>query len=422
MKTIAMQTKVIRPSKFSGSLAIPASKSDTQRAWIASALAHGVSILWGVGFSDDEVAVMEAIQELGARVKRNDDGSFHVSGGLHPEEGQVVNAGESGLGSRLLTGVCASFSEPLTIKAEGSLKHRPMDFFERYLPQFGVQVYATDGRLPITVKGPMCGAQMQVDGCLSSQFISSLLMALPMASSDSLLRVENLQSRPYVDMTLATLSAFGIEIIEPTCGSFEMRGNQTYKPTNYTIEGDWSAAAFWLVAGALGSAITLSGLQMESLQADKKLLEFLEKANCKIIHSPIGIRVDGSARKSFHVNATHCPDLFPALVVLAAGINGVSKIDGAARLEHKESHRGLTLQEEFGKLGLQIELDEDTMIIFGTGRLKGGVSVFAHDDHRIAMALGIAALLIDSEIHLKGHEVVSKSYPQFWDHLESVVI
>jgi 3-phosphoshikimate 1-carboxyvinyltransferase len=109
-------------------------------------------------------------------------------------------------------------------------------------------------------------------------------------------------------------------------------------------------------------------------------------------------------------------------VVLAAGINGVSKIDGAVRLVHKESHRGLTLQEEFGKLGLQIELDEDTMIIFGTGRLKGGVSVFAHDDHRIAMALGIAALLIDSEIHLKGHEAVSKSYPQFWDHLESVVI
>ena len=111
-----------------------------------------------------------------------------------------------------------------------------------------------------------------------------------------------------------------------------------------------------------------------------------------------------------------------AAVVLAAGIDGVSNIDGAARLEHKESHRGLTLQEEFGKLGLRIELDEDTMLVYGTGRLKGGVPVFAHDDHRIAMALGISSLLINSEIRLKGHEAVSKSYPQFWDHLESVTV
>lgn len=417
-----MQNKVIQPSKFHGSLAIPASKSDTQRAWIAAALAHGASTLWGVGFSEDEVAVMEAIQELGARVKRNNDGSFSVLGALHPEEGQVVNAGESGLGSRLLTGVCASFSEQLMIKAEGSLKHRPMDFFDRVLPQLGVQVSSMEGRLPIQVKGPMHGAQLQVDGSLSSQFISSLLMALPMATSDSLLRVENLQSRPYVDMTLATLSAFGIEVTEPTSGNFEIKGNQTYKPTSYTIEADWSAAAFWLVAAALGSDLTLTGLQMDSLQADKKLLEFLEIANCKIIHSPNGIRIGGSARIAFHVNATHCPDLFPALVVLAAGIDGVSKIDGAARLEHKESHRGLTLQEEFGKLGLRIELDEDTMLVYGTGRLKGGVPVFAHDDHRIAMALGISSLLINSEIRLKGHEAVSKSYPQFWDHLESVTV
>ena len=417
-----MQNKVIQPSKFEGSVAIPASKSDTQRAWIAAALAHGVSTLWGIGFSEDEVAVMEAIQELGARVKRNDDGSFSVLGALHPGEGQVVNAGESGLGSRLLTGVCSSFSEQLTIKGEGSLKHRPMDFFDRVLPQLGVQVSSTEGHLPIQVKGPMHGAQIQVDGSLSSQFVSSLLMALPMASSDSLLCVENLQSRPYVDMTLATLTAFGIEVAEPTSGNFEIKGNQIYKPTNYAIEADWSAAAFWLVAAALGSDLTLTGLQLDSLQADKKLLEFLEIANCKILHSPNGIRIDGSARIAFHVNATHCPDLFPALVVLAAGIDGVSKIDGAARLEHKESHRGLTLQEEFGKLGLQIELDGDTMIVFGTGRLKGGRSVFSHDDHRIAMALGIAALLIDSEIRVKGHEAVSKSYPQFWDHLESVTV
>lgn len=415
-----MQNRKIHPGTFSGKIAIPASKSDTQRALLAAALAPGNSTLFGVGFSEDEQSMMESIQQLGARVRPNDDGSFTILGGLDQVDGQVINAGESGLGSRLLTGICATFSVETTIKAEGSLKHRPMDFFERYLPQLNVQVTTDSGRLPITVKGPMQGGKITVDGSLSSQFISALLMALPQANSDSSLVVESLNSRPYVDMTLATLREFGIRIDEHLKDQFFIPGNQVYTSTNYHIEADWSAAAFWLVAAALGANLSLTGLKAASLQADRALLTFLEQAGCSIHQDSGAYRVDGSKLQAFHVDATHCPDLFPALVVLAAGIEGISTIRGTNRLEHKESNRGWVLKEEFGKLGLHMEINGDLMTIHGTGKLKGGILVDAHFDHRIAMALGIACLLIEEPIKLHGHEAVSKSYPFFWEHFDTV--
>jgi 3-phosphoshikimate 1-carboxyvinyltransferase len=232
------------------------------------------------------------------------------------------------------------------------------------------------------------------------------------------LKVRNLVSRPYIEMTLNTLKVFGVEIEEIEKDCFRINGKKLTS-CEYKIEADWSSASYWLVAAALGQNLIIQNLNLTSLQADKTLLLALEKANCQVIYSERGIQIDGTNRKAFDFDATDCPDLFPALVVLAAGIDGLTKISGIHRLEHKESNRALTLQSEFGKLGLKIELIANEMWIHGTGKLSGG-KVDSHNDHRIAMSLGIASCITDVAIEIHGAEAVGKSYPSFWEVLESI--
>jgi 3-phosphoshikimate 1-carboxyvinyltransferase len=226
----------------------------------------------------------------------------------------------------------------------------------------------------------------------------------------------DMKSAPYIQMTISTLKQFGV-IIENEQNIFRIAGNQSYQATEYIIESDWSSASYWLVAGAIGHSISVSGLNMRSLQADKALLEAFMSAGCKISVEGQQIQVDGSEIRSFEFDATDCPDLFPALVVLAAKCNGISKIRGVKRLLHKESNRGVALQAEFAKMGLRIELEDDLMLIYGTGKLKGA-AVDSHHDHRIAMCLGIAGTIASGETILTNAESVAKSYPDFWKHLD----
>lgn len=373
-------------------------------------------MLFGWGLSDDEQAMLEAIRELGADVAYCESGELLIRGiEAFPEEA-YVSAGESGLGVRLLTSVCSAFPAKTHLSGTGSLNQRPMSFFEHVLPAFGVSCSTNKGLLPLTVEGPMTGASVAVDGSLSSQFVSGLLMALPLASGDSIVRAENLKSRPYVEMTLQTLRSFGIHVDSDANDTFRIPGGQLYVPAEYTIDADWSSASYWLVAAALGHEITVSGLRGNSLQADKALLHVLEEAGCKIVVSDTGITIDGTYREAFEADLTDCPDLFPALVTFAAFCNGNSVIRGVERLLHKESNRGVALQQEFGKLGLQIDLTETEMTVHGKGSLSGG-TVAAHNDHRIAMCLGIAALCADGPLTIEGAEAVGKSYPSFWSVL-----
>lgn len=407
----------ISPQKLQGVIQIPASKSDGQRALLSAALAKGKSVLIGLGISDDENAMKAAIQQLGATVNSTEDGNIEIQGGLKLESVTQISAGESGLGIRLLTAVSASFNQQVTIEGHGSLTTRPMDFFQEVLPKFGAQVKTNDGIIPIEVCGPLSGAKVEVDGSVSSQFISGCLMTLPLAKSDSVLTALNLASIPYVKMTLQTLAKFGIKIEQKPGNLFLIPAPQEYKATTYQVEADWSSASYFLVAAALGHPIRLKGLNISSLQADKMLLDALMNADCKINHLNKEISIDGSNRCAFEFDATHCPDLFPALVVLAASIVGTSTISGAERLTHKESNRALTLQEEFGKLGVQIELDGDLMLIHGTGKVSGG-EVKSHHDHRIAMSLAIAGTISDGDVLISDSEAVSKSFPSFWEQLE----
>lgn len=413
---------IISPALLSGTISIPASKSDSQRAILCAALSEGTSHLSGIGNSDDEQAMLKAIKQMGAVIRG--DQSRLINYGVNQKvsitgikklpENLQLSAGESGLGLRLLTCAASSFDQKVVLTGEGSLITRPMAFFDVVLPQFGGKVKTNNGFLPIEVQGPLKGASIEVDGSLSSQFISGLLMALPKSEESSLLTVKNMKSGPYIQMTISTLKHFGVSI-ENEGAVFKIPGNQTYQPTNYSIEPDWSSASYWLVAAALGHPILVSGLNGSSLQADKALLNALMNAGCKITFGGDGIRVDGSELRAFEFDATDCPDLFPALVVLAAKCEGISSVKGVRRLVHKESDRGKALQMEFGKMGLQIDLKDDLMHIHGTGKLHGA-TVDSHNDHRIAMCLGIAGSIAIGETILSNAEAVTKSYPDFWEH------
>ncbi|WP_343634290.1 3-phosphoshikimate 1-carboxyvinyltransferase [Fluviicola sp.] len=423
--------QVIRPRLISGTVVIPASKSDAQRAILCAALSDGTSHVTGIGTSDDEQAMLEAVHQMGAviRYRRGNEDlppheleihshSVSITGIKSLAENVQLSAGESGLGLRLLTCVAASFEQKVLLNGRGSLLSRPMDFFDEVLPQFGAIVSTMDGKLPIEVQGPLHGKELEVDGSLSSQFISGLLMALPTSRESSTLTVKNMKSGPYIQMTINTLKRFGI-VVEQENNLFCIPGNQQYQCTDYSVESDWSSASYWLVAAAIGHSIEISGLSMRSLQADKALLQGLMSAGCKLSFGENTIHVDGSGLRAFEFDATDCPDLFPALAVLAAKCEGVTRIKGVHRLRHKESDRGMALQSELGKMGLKIDLEADWMLIHGTGKLNGA-EVDSHHDHRIAMCLGIAGTFATGETIITNADSVSKSYPDFWKQFDSL--
>lgn len=411
----------VQQGTYSGFIQIPSSKSDGQRAILAAALSSENTELIGIGQSNDEQQMLKNIQQLGAVVEMKSAGHAVVKGIQAFPSLATVNAGESGLGVRLITSVCAAHPGLFEIIGEGSLLSRPQRFFEDHYPQMGVTVHSNGGLLPIKFEGPLKGGKMEVDSSMSSQFLSGLLMALPRLKNDSELIVRDLKSTPYAQMTLDTLRQFGIEIQQENVERFTIRGNQDYQCDSYQIEADWSSASYWLVAAALGHDIQIAGLNQESLQADKALLDALQMANCTIGFDENGvIRVYGEDRKPFEFDATHCPDLFPALVSLAAFCDGDSVIHGVNRLANKESNRGVVLQKEFGKLGLRIELNGNEMVIHGGVPLKSA-RVDSNNDHRIAMCLAVAGMNISGGLEITGAESVAKSYPGFWDDLTGLL-
>lgn len=317
--------------------------------------------------------------------------------------------------------VLALCNTAVTINGEGSLLSRPMDFFDDILPQLGVKVQSANGRLPITLTGPLQPKNIEIDGSLSSQFLTGILMAYATAeAADVTIKVKNLKSRPYIDLTLKVMQSFGLKV--PVNRKYEEfyfeKSNlkDTKAVIDYKVEGDWSGGAFLLVAGAIAGNIKIRGLDIASAQADKKVIEALQGAEAGITIKGDVITLQKKPLKAFRFDATDCPDLFPPLVALAAYCEGTTIISGVSRLAHKESNRGLTLQDEFGKMGLSIELDGDNMSVYGGKGLRG-VPVHSRHDHRIAMACAVAALQAEGSTSIEEAEAINKSYPDFYDDI-----
>jgi 3-phosphoshikimate 1-carboxyvinyltransferase len=414
----------ISPSVIGGTLSAPASKSSMQRACAAALISRGESRIKNPGNSNDDHAAIGVIRSLGAQVENEADGSLHIrSSGIRPVN-DFVNCGESGLGIRMFAPLVALSTHQMTIEGEGSLLSRPMDFFDEILPRLGVEVRSNQGKLPLQLKGPLIPADIQTDGSLSSQFLTGLLMAYSAADARGVsIEVTNLKSRPYIDLTLKVMRDFGLKVPENRRYTSFYFSPETHVRSGgrveYAVEGDWSGAAFLLVAAAIAGKCTIQGLDPESTQADKAILQALKDADVplEISKKEISVGADKPGLlKAFHFDATDCPDLFPPLVALASCCTGSSFIKGVSRLAHKESNRGLTLQEEFAKLGVDILLNGDTMGIKGVHELKAG-AVHSRHDHRIAMATAVAGLRANGPVMIEKADAIDKSYPFFFKDL-----
>ena len=356
-------------------------------------------------------------RRLGASVS-HEGTTYTIRGGLNPVSTKL-NIGESGLATRLFTPIASLCHMPITINGEGSILRRPIEMMEEPLQALGVEVISNGGYLPISVKGPMRGGEIHVDGSLSSQFITGLLMTLPLSPNDTVLHVENLKSRPYVDMTIDLAARFGVAIEHNNYEQFYIAGGQHYTPCTYNIEGDWSGASCLLVAGATAGSITIRNLNHISLQADLAIIEALARAGAEIITTNSSVTVHGGPLHAFEFDATDCPDLFPALAALAASCEGTSVLTGTQRLTYKESNRAKTIAEVFGRLGIGVDLSEENTMRITGGPVSSAV-VDSHNDHRIAMAAAVAALSSDDSVVIEGADAADKSYPNFWNDLDTL--
>ncbi|MCP4214993.1 MAG: 3-phosphoshikimate 1-carboxyvinyltransferase [bacterium] len=412
--------KSIRPSAINGTLCAPASKSMLQRAIAAAVLSAGNTTILNATFSNDAKAAVRIAQALGAKVTI-DNRTIRICGGLKPT-GDALNCGEAGLSIRMFAPIAALWHEPLTLTGEGSLLSRPLSMVEAPLRQLGCSVQTSEGFPPLTVKGPLKGGKAVVDGTVSSQVLTGLLMALPAAANDSILTVDNLKSTPYIDMTLALLERFGVLVEHADYKRFIIKGNQAYKSKTgqYAVEGDWSGASFPLVAGAVGGSVRLTGLDIDSPQADREIMTALERAGAKIAINGNVVEVQKTDLKAFELDATDCPDLFPPLVALACNCSGTTKLTGVERLTHKESNRADALMDIFSALGGVLRVKGNLMEIEG-GKLKGG-TIDSHNDHRIAMTAALAAINAESEVIIQRPECVAKSYPDFYEDFAALQV
>ncbi len=403
-----------------GRLTPPCSKSYAQRALAVSLLAEGESILRNIEFCNDTLSAIRCIESLGAEVRRIDDTTIAVRGGFAPKS-NLLQVGESGLSTRLFTPVASLADMPIVINGSGTLLHRPMTMMIEPLRRLGVEVRDGGGFLPIEVKGPIRGGEIEVDGSLSSQFVTGLLLALPLAKEDTTLRVHGAVSTPYIAMTIDTAKRFGGKILHNDFSEFYIEGGQHYSATDFAIEGDWSAAAMLLVAGAVAGEVTLDNISTLSLQADTAICNALVHAGASVINEENSITVAKRDLQAFEFDATNCPDLFPALVALAAAAEGESVIVGTKRLEHKESNRAETLREEYAKLGIEVDIATENVMRVRGGEIRSVTADGCHD-HRIAMSLAVSALRSDGAVEIRGAECVEKSYPDFFRDLEHLRI
>ena len=385
-------------------------------------MAEGRTVLRNIEFCKDTRSALKCIEALGAKVEFLDESTLVIEGGLNPKS-DTLYVGESGLATRLFTPIASLNRTPITIQGEGTLRYRPMTMMIEPLRQLGVTVRDGGGFLPIEVQGPIHGGEVNVDGSVSSQFITGLLLALPLAEEDTTLHVDSPVSTPYIDMTIDTASRFGIKIMQNKGDytQFFIEGAQKYTAADIAIEGDWSGASTMLVAGAIAGEVTVKNISTLSKQADTAICHALERAGAGIIIEQDSITVSKRPLRAFEFDATNCPDLFPALAALAAAAEGESRIIGTERLRHKESDRAETIRQEYEKLGIEVDISEENVM-----KIRGGeihpATTFSHDDHRIAMSLAVSALRCNGEVKIENAECVEKSYPTFFEDLDSIIV
>lgn len=406
--------KIVNPSSISGRVDAPPSKSVTQRAIAAGLLADGVTLIRNISLSNDSLSAIGMAESLGAATRRYGD-TLEMTGGKKAPSEVVLHCGESGLALRMFSPIAASLCRNATITGEGSLMNRPVTMISEALSQLGAEVISNGKNLPLRINGRIRGGGITIDGSTGSQLLTGLLMALPLLNEDSGITVVDLKSKPYIELTLRLLADFGITVVNRNYEHFSVAGRQSYKACSYRVEGDWSGAAFLLVASAIAGPLTVGNIRRDSAQADRVITDAISMAGAEIVYDDDTATVTPADLHAFSYDATDCPDLFPPLAALASYCTGTSTIKGVSRLKHKESDRANTIISVLHSLGVTAREKDDTLYIDG-GSVRGA-QVSSYNDHRIAMMAAVMALGSNAPVIIDGAEAVSKSFPDFFERL-----
>lgn len=391
---------------------IPASKSHTIRAVALAAMAHGTSRLSNPLMSDDARSAVNAALEVGAGVELGNDWIIRGVGGRPADSCRKIDVGNSGTSLRIFTALCALSGQPVTFDGDKSIRQRPMTPLLSALQNLGATVIdSAGGKCPFTIRGPIRGGSTHVNG-VSSQFLTALLLATPLAPGDSEIIVDNLNERPYVEITLDWLRRMGIRFEQKGLDWFRVYGNQQYNAFERQIPADFSSATFPLMAAAItGSELLITGLDFADHQGDKEVFAFFQKMGVKIEHRPDGVKVIGGTLKGIDIDMNSTPDALPAMAVAGCFAEGITRLLNVPQARLKECDRIAASTKELRKMGAQIEELEDGMVIHQS-RLTG-TDVHGYDDHRMVMSLCIAGLAADGITIVDTAESAGVTYPTF---------
>ncbi len=395
---------------------IPPSKSLAHRAVICAALAGGTSRIDNIDYSMDVMATLSAMEALGAHIERFKD--YVIITGiktLKSEKELHINCEESGSTLRFLIPLFSLCENKVVFKGKGRLMQRPQSVYEKLFEDNKIPLRKTENEL--IVEGVLQAGEIHVRGDVSSQFISGLLFALPLLSEDSKVIIEGpYESESYVNLTIDMLKKFGIQI-EAKDRTLTIFGNQSYHPQNITVESDYSQLAFFAALGVLNGPVRCGGLKQDSLQGDRAVVHIIEQMNGKVTYENDCYCFDRSELAATVIDLADCPDLGPALMMLASFAQGETKIINAGRLRIKESDRIEAMESELRKCGVQIRSTDDTIWITGKTNWSVSEHLSGHNDHRIVMALAVGATIAKTPVVIEGAEAVRKSYPAFFEDL-----
>ncbi|WP_455129128.1 3-phosphoshikimate 1-carboxyvinyltransferase [Pseudoramibacter alactolyticus] len=415
--------QILKPHPICGEIVAPPSKSVSHRMVMAAALAKGESTVHHVLLSEDLKATCAAMEALGAHIESAAESrglvTLTIRGCDRPKAaaGATIYCRESGSTLRFMLPLAGMHARDLHITGEGRLSERPLGPFRENFTAHGVQWTAPENReLPLTLNGCLQPGHFLLPGNLSSQFITGLLFALPLLDGDSTIDViTEMESAPYVAITLAVLGQAGIVVdVSADFRHYRIAGGQHYAPGAFTVEGDYSQAAFWLAMGVLSGPVTCRGLLFDSTQGDARVVDWMREMGGDITRTADGFCARPSRLRGIEMNVSQCPDLVPVLAVLATAASGASRIVGAGRLRLKESDRLAAMTTVLTALGADVKEKPEGLVIRGGRPLKGG-RVSSFNDHRVAMALAAASTVCAAPVVLDGAEAVQKSYPQFWE-------
>lgn len=413
-----MSDIVFRGGRAEGKVSPPPSKSHTHRAIIMSALSEGRCEVSSPLISFDTRATMDAVRAMGAVVTEREGSVTVECESIHAPD-RTIDVMNSGTTMRLMTGISSLFSEKVVLTGDSSIQKRPMGPLLDSLSAAGVECSSNGGKPPVEVRGPITGSELVIDGGVSSQFVSSLIMSSPLTGRPTDVRITgHLVSKPYIDITTSMMGKFGVEVTEE--GNVFHAEPQHYMPTDYRVPADFSSSAFPLVAGGIAGRVTARGMDMSDPQGDRKIIDVLKEAGCDVEVSGDEVTCSNTGRlEGAEIDMGDIPDLFPVVAVLLSTAKGRSRLYGAPHLRFKESDRIALTENMLRALGADIRGTEDGCVIEGVERLHGG-RIEHNGDHRMMMAAAVASLVSDGPVSMENDACWNVSYPGFPEQMRSI--